>query len=303
MILRAAVTLLFALAATPLAAQEPPPPDTTATKAALLSADSALAQSAEASEAAAFLEALGPGAALLFTGQPILSGAEEALPAFTARYGGQSSYTWRPVHAVASVDGRFGCTIGFSRFSDAADTTGAERPGTYITCWQQGADGEWRIVGHQRNDSPPRATQETGGVWAQAPHSATVSSSPDPLRDAIEADAAFAERALGPGGPGPAFAEFAAPDGMLLGGGEPPRGPTQILEAFEGFFPDRVILWEPTRTLGAGSGGLAFTVGHSVTKPGEGRSGEETHGKYLTVWRQEPDGRWAYIFDLGSPRP
>jgi hypothetical protein len=26
-------------------------------------------------------------------------------------------------------------------------------------------------------------------------------------------------------------------------------------------------------------------------------------GPFLTIWRENPDGSWSYIFDLGSPRP
>ena len=62
------------------------------------------------------------------------------------------------------------------------------------------------------------------------------------------------------------------------------------------------LLWQPMRSFGAGSGGLAFTVGHSVTRRVDG-TGTEAHGKFLTIWRENPDGTWSYIFDLGSPRP
>jgi ketosteroid isomerase-like protein len=34
-----------------------------------------------------------------------------------------------------------------------------------------------------------------------------------------------------------------------------------------------------------------------------GKTGPESHSKYLTIWRLEPDGNWRYIFDIGSTRP
>src|SRR5919109_2369992 len=68
--------------------------DTTAPKAAMLAADSALAKAMKAEGPAAFLRALEPRAAVLFTGQPILRGAAEAHAPFTARYGALSSYSW-----------------------------------------------------------------------------------------------------------------------------------------------------------------------------------------------------------------
>jgi ketosteroid isomerase-like protein len=76
-----------------------------------------------------------------------------------------------------------------------------------------------------------------------------------------------------------------------------------MLAAFKEYSPDRVITWRPMRDIGSGTGGLAFTVGHSVSGPRAGKTGPAIPQKYFTVWRQEPDGRWLFIFDLGSSRP
>jgi ketosteroid isomerase-like protein len=90
---------------------------------------------------------------------------------------------------------------------------------------------------------------------------------------------------------------------MLVGGEQFPRGPEVIAAAFKDYSPDRVIWWRPSREFGAGTGGLAFTVGNSTSGPRPGKTGPTLANKYFTVWRQEPDGRWLYIFDLGSSRP
>lgn len=277
--------------------------DTAATKAAILAADRSLARHVEHTRAAAFLDALEPGAAVLFPDQPILRGAEGAREAFSARYRAPSSYSWRPTHAVASTDGRFGCTMGYSRFTNAADTSRKEHLGSYLTCWRRDRSGNWRIAGHQRNDSPGAApaTAESGTLPG-APHSASLSLPGSALIAAQDADSLFAVFAAQPSGPGPAFARYAAIDGMLIGEGEFPRGPDQIAKGFEGYSPDRVITWRPMRGFGAGSGGLAFTVGHAVSGPRPGKEGPSILNKYMTVWRQEPDGRWLYVFDLGTPR-
>jgi ketosteroid isomerase-like protein len=278
--------------------------DTAATKAALLAADSALAQAVQAKGVAPFLDALEPDAAVLFPGQPILRGAAEARTPFTARYANPSWYDWRPVHAIASADGRFGCTVGFSRFTSAADSAPAGHRGSYVTCWQLGTDGKWRVVGHQRNDGPERTSADGMDITlADAPHSAAAARWGEQLVAAQDADAAFAMMSAEAAGPGPAFAKYAASDAILIGGDPIPRGPEGIAKLFDGFPADRVLVWTPTRNFGAGSGGLAFTVGHSTNQPREGKTGPVLPGKYLTVWRQEPDGRWAYIVDLGSPRP
>lgn len=299
MILRS--LLVLALFSSRLVAQRA---DTTATKAALIAADRTLAKATARDGPEAFLRALTPEAAVLFPGQPILEGASAAHDAFIARYGSPSSYSWNPVHALASADGKFGCTFGYSRFQNAADTAKAEHRGDYLTCWNKGNDGKWRVAGTQRNDSPPQAPLfADSATLPGAPHSATFAKGKSDLRAAQDADSLFAMLGFEPAGPGPAFMKFSADDAMLLGGPEFPRGPQQIADAFKGYSPDRVITWRPRRNLGTGSGGLAFTVGHSVSGPRAGKTGPANPGKYFTVWRQEPDGRWLYVFDLGSPRP
>ena len=186
------------------------PADTTATKAALLAADAALSQAVQARGAAAVLDVLESGAAVLIPGQ---------------------------------------CTVGFSRFINAADSSGTERRGAYETCWRRGADGQWRIVAHLRQDTPRRdAARESGETLPHAPHSATVSRSRDPRTETQDRDTEFAKTAMD-SGTGLAFAKYAAPDVVNL--------------AFMTYGP----------------------------------------GPFLTIWRENPDGSWSYIFDLGSPRP
>jgi ketosteroid isomerase-like protein len=277
-------------------------PDTAATKAAVLAADRDLA-AAVASRPDAFFDALDPNAAILIPGQPILR-ATDARSAVTARYGALASYSWTPVHAVVSNDGKLGCTMGYSRFVSAADSTRASKPGIYLTCWSRNENGKWRIVGTQRTDSPPQAPRDAAAATLPgAPHSATHSAGSSALKAAQDADSLFALMGSEPAGPGPAFGKYAADDALLLGGDEFPRGPKEITAGFEGYPADRVVTWGPMRSFGAGTGGLAFTVGHAVSGPRPGRTGPSNAQKYFTVWRQEPDGRWLYIFDLGTSRP
>ena len=280
------------------------PADTSATKAAILSADRNLAAVVASKGAQAFLDALDPNAAVLFPGQPILKGPNEARTAFLARYGNPSSLTWNPVHAVASTDGKLGCTMGYSRFRNARDTAKVEHRGMYLMCWRKDANGKWRVAGAQVADSPPQTpVLADSAALPGGPHSATVSIGSGALKAAEDADSIFAALGSEPAGPGPAFAKYSAEDAFLLGGDEFPRGPAAISAAFNGYSADRVITWGPMRGLGAGTGGLAFTVGHSVSGPRAGKTGPSNPSKYFSVWRQEPDGRWLYIFDLGTARP
>ena len=90
--------------------------------------------------------------------------------------------------------------------------------------------------------------------------------------------------------------------------GDPSRGPgessctRETVKYQAGPFPPRRLGWNPINGLGGASGGLAFTVGLSSTRTLAGTD-ERAPSHYLTVWRQESDGSWRFIFDLGSPRP
>ena len=279
--------------------------DTTETKASLMAADRELATAVEQRGPNAFLDVLEPDAAVLLWGEPsILRGAAEAREPFTARYRAPSAYTWRAAHALASTDGRFGCTAGFSRFRNAADTTRPEYVGAYLTCWTREPGGPWRVIGHQRRDSPPRDLAASfDAPIPNAPHSATVAVGENPRLQAAETDVSFAAMAADPAGPGPAFAAFIAADGIALGVPGLPQGPATMEPVFAGYANDRVILWVPVRSFGGGSGGLAFATGYSADTPRPGKQGPRRYGKFFTVWRQEPDGQWRWVFDLGSVRP
>jgi ketosteroid isomerase-like protein len=285
--------------------------DTARTKRELFAADTLLAQRVATLGNTAFIAALDSNAAVLLPDQPILKGRAESEGPFRARYDSPARYVWRVVHAVASSDGRFGCTVGFSRFVPVGDSALQTQPGAYITCWRRDRSAEWRIVGHQRNDNRAQAatTLENEGL-PSAPHSATARFSGNAMHETQDADAAFARLAEEPDGLGAAFASFAADDAVLLGAPTLPRGPAQIRETFKGFPHDQLLLWDPRRELGGGGGdggggggggGLAFTVGHSEIRQ-RGAASADSRSKYLTVWRQASDGRWEYIFDLGSPR-
>jgi ketosteroid isomerase-like protein len=278
--------------------------DTAQPRSSILAADRNLAAAVATKGAETFLDALDANAAVLFPGQPILRGSAGARTAFLARYGAPSFLTWNPVHVVVSADGKLGCTMGYSRFRNARDTAKVERRGVYLMCWTKDARGNWRVAGAQIADSPPRAPLlADSATLPGGPHSATVTIGSNALKAAQDADSIFAALGSEPAGPGPAFAKYSASDAFLLGGDEFPRGPEAISAAFDGFPPDRVITWRPMRDLGIGTGGLAFTVGNSVSGPRPGKQGPANPNKYFTVWRQEPDGRWLYIFDLGTPRP
>ena len=276
--------------------------DTASAKAWLLAADRALASVVAERGVAALVEALAPDAAVLIPGQPILRGSE-AEGALVARYGAPSRMSWRPLAAVASLDPSFGCTVGVSSFLNAADTSHRERGGDYLFCWRRSASGVPRLVGMQRGDAGPNSSVAPADFDGGAmPRSATQMGSSRALAEAQDADTKFAEAGGTRAGPGASFAEWVAADGVFPGETLALRGAALMRNAFANAQPGVRLVWGPTRTLGHGAGGLAFTVGDAERMNAD-TGAVLSRSKYFTIWRLDDDGRWRWIFDLGSARP
>ena len=269
--------------------------DTTATKRSLLLADSVLSHGTLND----LLRRLDSRAGILLPGQPILDVAA-ARGELSRRYEPPAHFSWRPAHAIASADGLFGCTVGYSRYRAPTDTMPG-RAGVYVTCWQR-HEREWRIIALARTDSPGHAPKgaETGVLPVQPQSATTFDASEDAARAATVADERFALMASDTAGPRPAFARFAAPDGTILNA-QMPIGGDQIGQLFSAYPSSRVLLWKPERAFSAGSGGLAVTVGHAVDRDRGANGAVHSHHKYITVWRRAPSGEWLYVLDLGSP--
>jgi ketosteroid isomerase-like protein len=64
--------------------------------------------------------------------------------------------------------------------------------------------------------------------------------------------------------------------------------------------PAMSITWKPLQAVISEAGDMGFTVGsYQVTKAnGQSRTVAGT-GKYVTIWRKQPDGAWKVVFDSG----
>ncbi len=275
--------------------------DTTETKASLAAADAALARGLEREGVAALISALDSGSAILIPEQPILRGPEQARSALMTRYGAPARYEWRLKHVVVDTEGRFGCTIGIIRFTKANETRG----GVYEACWRLTPGGQWRIVGLQSQDDTRPGHDLLYLIDApmtRTPHSADARSANSNLVDVLDQDTRFAAMAADVRGPMAAFVEFAATDAISLISPDSARGHAELERLFGGMGGVFALLWNPDRSFGFAGQGLAFTVGRSVRIPLRGQAIPERHGKFLTIWRQNPDGSWRWILDLGSLR-
>ena len=279
--------------------------DTTAVKRELLAFDKALATRSADGTDLRLLEFSDSNAAILIPGQPIVS-ASGAQKIFHDRYFGK--YDWRPAAAIASADGNFGCTLGFSTLYEVKEK-GAQavvHKGAYVACFRRSGPKQWRLVALHRADTqkdPPAlwGNKQLPAKMVPASASSMYGSGAEQLAGAISADSAFAREAEKPEGPGPAFVHWASDDAIPILATKPTIGKEQIATYLADYPGTLVLLWDPAREFGYASGGLAYTVGNARTRHRSG--GTDTNPqKYLTVWRQNPDHSWSWIVDLGSPR-
>ncbi len=144
---------------------------------------------------------------------------------------------------------------------------------------------------------------------AQLLEPGSQSGAPNPLTDStvkpgkvllFDLEAQFAKAVAEKGGAG--FAEWFAPDGVALGNGAAPMiGKVAIERSANWSAKDYQLTWTPTDAMMGPSGDMGYTWGHF-----EGRSKDAngnpvvTGGRYITMWRKQPDGSWKVVLDAGA---
>lgn len=144
------------------------------------------------------------------------------------------------------------------------------------------------------------------------PDAAAAAPAPNPLVDTtvkpgkillFDLEARFAKDVLERGGA--AFAQWFAEDGAVLGNGAAPLVGRAAIEKSVNWSPkDYQLTWTPTDATMGPSGDIGYTWGHF-----EGHSKDvngnpvTTSGRYITIWRKQPDGNWKIVLDAGSNEP
>jgi ketosteroid isomerase-like protein len=142
--------------------------------------------------------------------------------------------------------------------------------------------------------------------------SGTEPTAPNPLTDTtmnpgkmvlFDLEAKMQKDVAARGGPG--LADWFAPDGVLLGNGAAPVTGKVAIEKFATWSPkDYQLTWTPTDAVMGPSGDMGYTWSHY-----EGRSKDAngnpviTSGRFITIWRKEPDGSWKVVLDAGANEP
>jgi len=129
---------------------------------------------------------------------------------------------------------------------------------------------------------------------------------PDPEAERLrllQTDVDFANRSIQEG-PARAFWLYLADDAVQLpAGAEPIYGRTSIVAGMEAW-PQTVLVWHPQAAQVAQSGDLGYTWGVFECRKSEPDGGLKiSHGKYVNVWRRNPDGQWKVVVDTGNTSP
>lgn len=141
---------------------------------------------------------------------------------------------------------------------------------------------------------------------------ATAQAAPNPLTDTtmnpgkmllFNLEARFAKDVLARGGA--AFGDWFAEDGVLLGNGAAPVAGREAIAKSANWSPkDYQLTWTPTDGQMSPSGDEGYTWGHfeGRSTDAQGKSVTIT-GRYITIWRKQPDGSWKVALDAGANEP
>lgn len=117
----------------------------------------------------------------------------------------------------------------------------------------------------------------------------------------VAADRAFAT-AVADGG-AEAWASWFARDGAMIQAGvgeirgrNAIRGAVAYLDR-----PGVALRWEPERADIAASGDLGWTTGPWRLRQDGPAGPVSARGRYVSIWRRQPDGSWKVVMDLGNP--
>jgi len=144
------------------------------------------------------------------------------------------------------------------------------------------------------------------------PEPGTQATAPNPLVDSTvnagkmllcDLEARFAKDVAARGGA--AFADWFAPDGVALGNGAAPVvGKVAIAKSTTWTPQQYQLTWTPTDAAMGPSGDMGYTWGHfeGHSKDANGNP-VTTTGRYITIWRKQPDGSWKVLLDAGANEP
>jgi ketosteroid isomerase-like protein len=120
----------------------------------------------------------------------------------------------------------------------------------------------------------------------------------------LETDARFSKMSVSRGVPA-AFLAFMDDDAVILPPGLAPiRGRDAIAAYYEKTPPGTVLEWKPLATDVSSGEDLGYTYGTYELRGTDTQGKPVTRsGKYVSVWRKQPDDSWKWTLDMGNIDP
>jgi ketosteroid isomerase-like protein len=100
--------------------------------------------------------------------------------------------------------------------------------------------------------------------------------------------------------------EFIAEDGEMIRSAGTITGRAAIREAMAKAFADTAfsLTWEPLQADVGAAGDLGYTNGRYEARVRDATGNPVVRtGRYLTVWKRQPDGSWKVVRDIGVQGP
>ncbi|MFO1016515.1 MAG: DUF4440 domain-containing protein [Hyphomonadaceae bacterium] len=113
------------------------------------------------------------------------------------------------------------------------------------------------------------------------------------VAEVMAVDRAFAAKARADGVPA-AFAEYAAPDALIVTSDEIFSGAAGVAAAYQNWPEAARLEWAPETARVSARGDMAWTWGNSVYIAPDGA---RTPGRYISVWTRDYEGNWRFSFD------
>ena len=106
-------------------------------------------------------------------------------------------------------------------------------------------------------------------------------------------------------GGGKAFASWFADDAVTLSNAKAPVKGRSAIAASANWSPaEYQLTWTPQAAMMAPSGDMGYTWGHYEGKSKDAAGNPVTvSGRYMTIWRKEPDGSWKVVLDSSNNEP
>ncbi len=106
-------------------------------------------------------------------------------------------------------------------------------------------------------------------------------------------------------GGGAAFAQWFAEDATALNNGKPPVIGRSRIAANATWKPeDYQLTWTPEYAQMGPSGDMGYTWGHyEGTSKDRNGNPVKTSGRYMTIWKKMPDGKWKVVLDASADEP